>query len=834
MQIKHYLYTLMNTYITSIAILILSLIHSTSYAQCNLENFTVDISDCQDGNTVVATLDFETDNPSNIGYQVFTPLGFTIVQLDEFPYELQLDGNCVTDYILGIRDLSVTDCEVSQNIGVICCDIKCSIEIEVTELQCTEDQSILATVDYNISGTLTDSLDVFTNNTYQYTRAILDANILELPSLGPVQNLVVCEQGTMCCDTIDINDPCFCNIFDIHLAVTDCQPELNNYFLRVDFETTSPSSDSFNIGRPGNTLGSHAYADLPVKVGPISFEEDDNDIFILDQVDAFCFGFIPHITLDSCDAVSCTFTDLTAQHQINCENSQESFITFSFNTTVESSGFTANIDGQVFGPFPYGESEYTVGPLVLSGAEIQLEVIDNENQNCSLSEFVTLNSCNCSIDNLSVLQFCNGEDLIAAQINFTIEGSATDSFDLTIINQSGRYAYSDLPVTINNLTSQDVSLSIQDTNNPSCSINTVFPLECVLECEITNFEVEVLSCDELGVANFAFRFDEKDFGLPEFGLSLNGTLLGFYELQDTGDYILAIQEIDCELDFNLFTVTAIDDAECFAEFALPNTDCCTPCSIDSTEIIVTCLDNFTIDLSLNFDYDGELSDSFDLIFDEQLFGSYVYNDIPLDANLNAAIQDEISYSIVFDNCIFSDSFVYDCNDECIVENIQLDTLTCTNGMFTANLNFDHSESNDSFLLTVNGITDAAYDLNDLPVEIGPYIGDGETEYTFTISVIEFESCVGTFDLGAIDCGPNAIDDYIINNIKWYNLKDGIMLDGVSSFVRMTLIDINGRLIEQQTINSDQFLIHNTDRMMGLYFIRLQDEKGYIHTIKVIL
>lgn len=818
-----------------VAILAIILGSISSYAQCNIDNFTVEVSECQDGNTVNVTVDFDTNSPSSIGYQVITNTGFTVVQIDQFPYTLTLDGNCVTNYNVGIKDLSESDCEVTENIGVICCNIMCAVDAEIIELECTADQTILASIGVSLTGSLADSVDIYTNDEYISTQAIAETSMIDLPSLGPVQNLVVCEQGSMCCDTLDINDPCFCNIFDIHLAVTDCDPVMEAYYLRVDFETSSPSSDSFSLGRPGNPLGTHAYADLPVRVGPIEFIEDDNDIFILDQTDAFCFGFIPHMTLDSCNAVSCELSDLEASVDLDCENTGDATFTFSFDTSLESQGFEVNIDGENYGPYAYGQSEYSIGPVASDGISSSiLQITDLADSECSISTEVTPVLCDCDIDNVAVTQFCNEDVLISVLLDFDANGSVSDSFDLISSVSTSRYAYSELPISISDLPTENIFLEIKDAINNSCSLTITEPLECVLECEITNFEVEVLSCEGLGFANLAFTFDHNDLSTDTVVLSYNGNELGNYIVQDTGVYIIPFLEIDCEIDFNSFGLAPINDPDCGTEFPLPNIDCCTPCVIDSTEITVTCLDNFSLSLLIDFEYDGNDTDTFDLFLNDELFGSFAYNQIPINTSVNSEIQGTVPYSFVFENCSLSDAIEYDCTEDCIVENIQLDTLDCNNGMFTALLNFDHSENNDSFLLFVNGLVDGTYPLDQLPISIGPYVADGEMEYTITISIQDEESCIGTLDIGAVDCGPNAIGEATINNIKWSTLPNGILINGISSFEQMTLIDLNGRIIEQQAINSDQLLIENSNRMHGLYFVRLQNQEGNIHTIKVIL
>ena len=60
------------------------------------------------------------------------------------------------------------------------------------------------------------------------------------------------------------------------------------------------------------------------------------------------------------------------------------------------------------------------------------------------------------------------------------------------------------------------------------------------------------------------------------------------------------------------------------------------------------------------------------------------------------------------------------------------------------------------------------------------------------------------------------------------------VEGISYFEKMSLVDLNGRVIQQENIYSDQLLIEKGVHSTGLYFVRLQNQKGNVHTIKIIL
>ena len=828
-------YMIYKTLYRTLSIIILLGLQHIAISQCSLENLSVTIIDCVNDNNAGLVINFQSDTPSTIGYQIATQLGFVVVQYNQLPYTLVVSGNCITDYNLTVKDLSIADCEKTQNVGVICCDVMCNIETEITGLECIDNESILTAVDFNITGTNADSVDIFTNDNYVSTIAVSNGSPFLLPKLGPVQDLVICTQGTECCDTLDIFSPCYCNIFDVHAAVTDCDSIMEAYFLRIDFETTSPSSDSFSIGRTNNLLGTFAYEDVPVRVGPISFDENDNDIFIVDQVDILCFGFIPHNTLDSCEAITCELTDLDVLSTIGCDNSGDVSFSIEFQTTLESEGFQILINENTFGPFQYGQQPYEIGPLALDSVSLShVEIIDLEDNSCTIDTTVLPISCDCIYDNLTITQFCNEEILVAVLIDFNQSGAVNDSFDITSVINTQRFAYSELPITLNGLPNEDISLKITDAINSTCTLTVTADLECILECSITNFEVEFLSCEELGVADLSFTFDYNDFTMDTVTLSYNENILGNYIVVDSGEYTIPLLEIDCELDFNSFSLAPINDLDCAAEFPMPNIDCCTPCNLSNIQITNMCFDDMSVNLSVNFDYDGDSTDVFELYLFEELMGTYNYTQLPVDTSFTTLSPGEYPYYIDFTICQNEGTFSFDCDDECIVENITMDSIFCIDGEFFANIDFDHSEANDSFMVIVNEIIDGTYALNDLPLQLGPYEGDNTTGYIFTVNVLDEENCGDFYNLGIVNCAPNTIDEIIIDNISWTLQNNGVNVEGISYFEKMSLVDLNGRVIQQENIYSDQLLIEKGVHSTGLYFVRLQNQKGNVHTIKIIL
>lgn len=826
-------------YITSTFIFIIMSAICTQ-AQCDFDNVNISASACYSLQEFSVDIDFTSDAPSAVGYNISANgASYGNYTYDDFPINVTgVDGNCFTDYLFVITDLADADCNTSGAVGVVCCDIDCSITINDVETVCTDNDEISIKIDVDLVGTFTDSLTLSSNDEYTITLATseIQDSTLVIPSLGAVQNIMICEPNTDCCDTYIINNPCVCNITNVHTSVTDCDDDLMSYYLRLDFDVAQPASDTFVVGKPNNPLGRHAYNDLPVLIGPLTFDEQDGDIFILDTNDAFCFGFEEHETLDSCEAVQCNFTDINVIPSATCDADGNIMLTVDFDNDKESSGFLINVDGVVFGPFTYGEKDYTVGPLPANcSGDYLVEVVDVENMECSINTLVEGVCCDCELTDLTLLQYCNASTLDSVSIDFNFITPGSENFNLTINNTDyGTFLYDDLPLSVTILGSMDSELEILISDELGmCTISETIENECQTACAISGFEVEVINCQFDTLADLQFIFELDNFVDDSLELYYNDILLETYAADSSEAYNFSLFEVDCELDSYNFVISSQNDSDCFASFSLDAISCCDNCMIDSANVNVTCLDIDMQDVVLDFDYSGEMNDEFFVYLEDVVIASYTASELPVTISTQFP-SGEYSLEVEFEFCVAEIPFTIDCTEPCVVENLIVDTIGCSEGAFMVEIDFDHSVDSDSFALIVNGSSEGNYFLDDLPITAGPYMGDGITSYEFIVSVFDMESCLGTFDLGAIDCPDVGTYDPMLENVNWWSTGSGISISNLSDFQSLRVINLQGQIISQQEIRTDQVDITIDQGSLGIYFIELQTLAGSKHTLKVII
>jgi len=815
-----------------ITIIILSNWNSNIYAQCSISDYNVTYSECYASNTVDIIIDFESDSPSQAGYIATVNGGsLGVFQFDDLPFVASnFEGNCVSDYDVAVFDLADQECSASENLGIICCDIACDVIVLDAQFNCINSDSISINTKVQLVGSTSDSLFVYVNggllNTFDIDAINNDGIVI--PTIGQLQTLTICEQENICCTTIEIIDPCICNISQVSASILDCNDDSTEYYLRVDLEITDFVSDSFTLGIPGNNLGNHAYDDLPISVGPISFDDNGEEIFVLDLANSLCFDFVELVEVDDCESVSCALSNLEIL-PLECNHEGMSMLEVSFNTVKESEGFEILINGILIGNYNYGLSRYIVGPVDADCAtSYEITIVDLEESSCQVSKLISPICCDCSIENLQVTQFCNGGSLDSLTINFNTNGVLSDSFLLTANSESNAYAYNQLPIKISTL-SDTIDLSVDDINFPQCNNFTTIISECISPCMLFDLDINIENCIAPNLADFVISFNHEGLLNDTIIVGMSDAEIGRIVVNENNSYTLIDIEFECNPEGSDFTISAANDSNCSANYVF--TECCLPCNISEVVTDITCLDNFMTEINLDLEYDGDSTDILEFMVDGILIDSASYFTLPQVYSLPNLTDGEHFIEIIFPLCIYSETIDVDCTDECIVENLTVDTLGCTEGMFSVEIDFDHSEANDSFLILVNEANEGVFRLDDLPINIGPYSGDGTTEYEFTVSVFTLESCIEINNIGVIECTDVNVIDPVFSSVNWWSTVDGISLSGLENIKALRVYDVTGRKLYSQVVNHETVDIKLDTQINSIYLIQLISTEGKIRVIK---
>ncbi len=181
---------------------------------------------------------------------------------------------------------------------------------------------------------------------------------------------------------------------------------------------------------------------------------------------------------------------------------------------------------------------------------------------------------------------------------------------------------------------------------------------------------------------------------------------------------------------------------------------------------------------LDFEYENVGEQGFSVLGNGNDYGDFEYDDLPVEIGPLAGDGVTVYEFIVKDNenpdCSnWTGIDPVDCNGggsgECNIWDLLVDDNPCTDdGLFTVYLDFEYENvSEDGFKLFVNDDLLGMYDYQDLPLqEVGPFEGDGETEYHFFVRDIAYEDCAEDEDLGPIDCeGGGGGDECDLSDIE---------------------------------------------------------------------
>ncbi len=105
-------------------------------------------------------------------------------------------------------------------------------------------------------------------------------------------------------------------------------------------------------------------------------------------------------------------------------------------------------------------------------------------------------------------------------------------------------------------------------------------------------------------------------------------------------------------------------------------------------------------------------------------------------------------------------FAVDCN----IGQLNVDILPCGNdGKFYVKVNFSYQNvGNEGFKIVGNGNNYGTFQYNQLPVTIGPFVGNGTSEYEIVVKDIQFPDCQNFKEFGPVQCNSCSIYDLVVD------------------------------------------------------------------------
>ncbi len=273
------------------------------------------------------------------------------------------------------------------------------------------------------------------------------------------------------------------------------------------------------------------------------------------------------------------------------------------------------------------------------------------------------------------------------------------------------------------------------------------------QCDINEFFVEPFDCQN-GFFNVHLNFNIINPDGDSFVVMGNGTEYGLFSY-DSLPITLGPLAGDGVTEWE-FVVVDQNNQDCQAVFILGTVQCCA-----FTEVVIdptVCTNAEVFSAIVNFDHSGTGGLGFD-VFNANggSLGFFLYANLPVTVSGIPSVGNGFTHITICDNdnedcCTVVEFEGLDCNqNDCDIFNVDVLTSDCENGLFYVTLSFNFENVSDSFTVNGNGNSYGTFLYSNLPITIGPLVGNGETVYEFVVHDVEFEVCSGFAVLEPVLC-----------------------------------------------------------------------------------
>ena len=559
-----------------------------------------------------------------------------------------------------------------------------------------------------------------------------------------------------------------CIITEVTAVAEACE---GNYFTAaVDLEVENPASDSFMLAGNGSVYGQFAYTELPVSVGPLFGDAETEYEFIAwDIEDGMCQEYTTLLATD-CGPI-CSISNFDLEF-VACISDISAIVVFDFDYENPSSiTFDMyNGDDELIGTYLYESLPITEPFFVVNGSEpIVLKVCDSDNNECCETFVLDAIDCDpddCEIYSLTLDPDCTGANFLMT-IDFNINHAPSDSFNMTGNSLNyGTFGYDELPITVGPLNGgSDIEWEfiIEDSEDLNCSKTEVFGMyNCPPPCDVLSMEALALECNgneayslligmdiegegDLGFAVFSetafygnYMYDELPLTLPEF--------------EGSGEFIDYVSICDNEYQ------------ECCSTTPFEAL-LCAGCLIYNLEAFPhPCNDDDEIFIEIDFDYQNQSSEGFEISGNGENYGEYAYEDLPVLVGPFVGDGSQYFEFVVtdLDNPLCFDAVelgFIDCDTICELTNLSVVVGECSgNNTYVATIDFDfQGVSGVGFDLNINGEYFGLFSYDDLPLTIEEFPSAGTGMDTISVCENDNENCCASLIFDSPDCACNIYD-----------------------------------------------------------------------------
>ena len=568
--------------------------------------------------------------------------------------------------------------------------------------------------------------------------------------------------------TVDCTSSGNCAISNLNFEPGPCNAD-GTYKLWINFDYENAPNDFFDVLYQGQNIAYFELADLPVYIE--HFDDGGNP----HPVVSVCINDTPNccqeadFTPPNCNP--CEIWNLEAVAS-DCANGLF-FATINFeHTNTGAEGFKLFGNGIAYGLFNYNDLPIQVGPLVGNG-ETAYEFIVKDAQAPACKAEFELGTVECPptgdceiFDAVAEPLECHNDGTYALLLDFQVANPGNNFFfvkykDEVVVPHA---ALANLPLVIEHFEddgnpAQNLEICIND--QPGCCVEVPFEsLNCPppSDCEFSDIIAEAHDCED-GHFLVDIAFEHTATGNEGFVIYGNGQVYGEFEY---GEPFYTIGPLPGNGQVYEFIIKDLQNPDCKGFTHIGPIYCDDVCHIYDLEANVSdCNDEGQFYVTLNFEHSGGSNEGFKVVGNGNVYGFFDYGELPISIGpleTDLEVLEFVVKDLMHPGCQdYVSLHTPDCSpqNECFIADLVVDLHPClNNGTFYVSLDFFHENTSGYFTVHGNGINYGTFSYDDLPLLVGPLVGNGSTPFEFVVSDLHHPDCHDAVEVGPVDCGTS--------------------------------------------------------------------------------
>ncbi|MDH3649662.1 MAG: hypothetical protein OEQ53_08255, partial [Saprospiraceae bacterium] len=725
---------------------------------CVIEGLVVDPGECTSSTTYSVVINFEAvgftsfDLFVNGEFHSFHQTSELPLHINEFP----AGGNGVD--LLKICANDNPECCKTTEIIAPDCGALCEISnLVASPLPCDGDQFSVE-LNFEFANNVSDFFTVHGNgkNYGEFPYSQLPIILGPFPGDGqiPLEFLVKDAENPECQSFTELDAiSCGCSVNELVVDPGTCTSD-STYAAFINFNAHGFAA--FDLYVDGSFFHSYQVAQLPLQLENLPFNSSNVAVITICANDNPECCQSKEYPVPFCQP-GCDFSNLEMIRS-DCDGNL-------FNVTLNfeygagtSETFEVLGNGQHYGTFPYSQLPITIGPLEGNGqTHYEFVVKDSEHPDCQIAGELGTVFCGCEIGEMIIQTGdCISEGTYQLELNF--ESVGFESFNVFANGKLiGSWDVADLPILINEFPASGHAtdaLKVCARNADACcrSSQVIAPDCAVLGCEIFDLHAAPLPCEGQDFY-VEINFQTEGSHSETFTVKGNGHEYGTFAYNEL-PVVVGPLPGDGQTVYEFIIADSERDG-CVAETVVEPVFC--GCEIGQIEYNSgDCTSDSTYRVTINFASVG--FESFDIYVNDQFLKHAEIGQLPLTLEHFPASGQPFDVLTVCANdrndcCASVEIAAPDCViPHCEIFDLVAHPTACDSVHFYVELDFEHTGPNSGhFQVQGNGVQYGTFAYADLPVKIGPLLGDGHT-FEFGVSDLQFEDCGAFTVIDGVFCG----------------------------------------------------------------------------------